>query len=356
MKWALLMTVLYLAIAPCAAFAQEPGPPGEQPEPAEAKVNDAAPVQEFNGEAILEMETENPTVGDTVTYMLTVRLDAGWGLEVPGNLNFAQGFRPKKDEVSIRSKGLEDGTTEVQLRIPFVIVRIGRLKLPERTFDAKGPAGEAGLVRAGKVVVTTGSMFASENEPEPGTPIGPLPVVERNWVLIWALAILAVFLVAVLVTLFVVSRLRTGKTRPGPPPVPAHIQALGRLDELVRLELEMKGEFTRFYTELSAVLREYLGGRFEFDSMDMTTTELTDRMQRVKLEHFLFEKLTYVLADFDLVKFAKVVPSQTQAGEDLGRVRELVMTTMPRDNPPPSDTGPAKPETAVSATVEEGES
>jgi len=298
---------------------------------------------EFEGAATLEMDSENPCVGDTVSYHLKVLLEPGWDLQAPANLNFSEGFRPVRESVVLKRTAVKGGV-QFDLVVPFIVVRIGRLKFAERKFDAAGPGGETGRVRAGKIVVTTGSMFASENEPEPGSPLGPLPVVERNWMLIWVLIILLVVAMAVLVTLVAMTRLKPAGERPGPPPLPPHVTAFRKLDSLAELGLEKKGLFARFYTTLSMILREYVGGRWEFDSMDMTTTELNEKMRSVKLEHFVYEKLTYLFADFDLVKFAKVVPTPDQASADLERVREFVIATMVR---PPRPAGPPDGKPAV---------
>jgi len=286
------------------------------------------------------MDGENPLAGDTVYYHLKVTLPEGWELEVPANLNFSRGFRPLKEEVTLRRKATSEGS-EFDLRVPFVVVRIGRLKLAERVFAADGPAGEVGEVRAGRIVVVTGSHFASENEPARSDAEAPVPLVETNWLLVWVLVILTVVAAAVGITLLVLRNTRHRKPRPSPPPVPPHILALGALDELAALGLEKEGEFPRFYTRLSEILREYLGGRWEFDSMDLTTTELLATMEGVKLEHRLFQRLVLVLEDFDLVKFAKRLPSQTQAGEDLTAVRDFVTGTTAELSGTPASDSPA---------------
>jgi hypothetical protein len=301
----------------------------------------AAAPPPLAGEAFLVMDEEHPTVGQTVEYHLKVALEPGWELRIPEEVQFHQALRAQRERISIK-KSAGAGKQEWELSIPFTLVRLGRIKLAERSFEAVGPAGELATVKAGKLVLTTGSLFATENEPLPGTPLPPLPVIERNWLLIWTLAILGTICVAVVATLLAASRFRRRKPRPGPPPIPAHVAAFQALDELARQELEKKGEFTRFYTLLSLIFRGYLGGRFGFDSMDMTTTEIVARMKRVKLEHFQLEELVHLLEDFDLVKFAKMIPTQTQAAEDLARVRKFVAETRPAEALAASPAGPAQ--------------
>ncbi len=288
----------------------------------------AKEVPFVEGVATLEMPSESPRAGETITYRLQVTLDAGFELKVPENLKFADGLEPLRDGVTLKRKEVA-GKTEFDLAIPFVLMRLGRIKLGERTFEATGPSGTLLQVKTGKLKVLTGTWFPNDNDPQPGSPVGPLPLIERNWVLIWSLIVLGIVGLAVAVTFLVSSRLRKRVAKPGPPPRPADELALEKLQALVARDLPRVGELNLFYTELSQILREYLGGRWGFDSMDLTTTELLKRMERVRLENFLLEKLGYLLSDFDLVKFAKVVPTSSRAAEDLERVRNLVLATRP---------------------------
>ena len=53
-----------------------------------------------------------------------------------------------------------------------------------------------------------------------------------------------------------------------------------RLDRLGTI-LAQGGDLRPFYFELSEAIRDYLGGRFGFDSLEMTTEELVAAMRRV---------------------------------------------------------------------------
>ena len=277
-------------------------------------------------DAFLAMDQEHPAVGEVVEYHVRTVLPEGWELQVPDDLRFAEGFRTRKGEVVLRRQPA-DGGSQQELVIPLTVVRLGRLKIDERDFVAATADGEEVTLRAGRVSVVTGSLFPTESEPQPTGALEPLPVHQKNWLLVWSVVVLGAVALAVLVTVVLMSRARRRRPEPAAPPRPAHEIARERLQILVRKELVEKGLFEPFYTELSEILREYLGGRWEFDSLDMTTSELVDAMAARKLEHDIFRDVGAALSDFDLVKFAKVVPSATTADEDLGRVAELVEKT-----------------------------
>ena len=305
--------------------------------PPEAASPPPLPAVEFVGDASMEMDSEAPLVGDRIAYVLKVQLPAGWALEAPEELHFVTALRPQRDEVVVRRTENAEGA-HVELVVPFVLVRTGRVKIPPRAFDATGPGGEVGVVRAGRITFHTGSYFANESDPQPADPFGTLPVVERNWLLIWVLVGLAVVALAVGTTVLVLNRLRPQVEPPGPPPRPAHEVALEELKKLAQSGLDKAGEFTIYYTELSSILRNYLGARWGFDSMDMTSTELCQRLGAVAIAHEHYQEVALLLDELDLVKFAKVIPSQTRAEADFSRVESLVLATMERAPVPPTTT------------------
>src|SRR5207344_365552 len=84
-----------------------------------------------------------------------------------------------------------------------------------------------------------------------------------------------------LITFFVVRKLRARRgDRPGPPPRPAHEIALERLDRLGAYGFLEDADNRPFYFAVSEVIRDYLGARYGFDSLEMTTDELVDHLRK----------------------------------------------------------------------------
>lgn len=288
-------------------------------------------------DARLEMSTENPAVGDTIEYRVTVTVTAGWELVVPDSFDFSEGLAPVKEEIRVLKRRLPD-SEEQELVVPLVVMRLGRLRIKEKTLVIQGPEGASESITAGRIFVTVGTHFPTESNPQPGAPLCPVPLMERNWLLIWGAGIFAVVALTILLTLLLV-RLRPRKAAPAPRPRPAHEVALERLTGLKRKSLDEMEEFEPLYTELSEILRQYLGLRWTFDSLDMTTTELLAAMSRVQLEHFMFQQLESAMMDLDLVKFARVPSAPQKARADIDRVEKLVVATQQTGLPAKSDRG-----------------
>ncbi len=91
-----------------------------------------------------------------------------------------------------------------------------------------------------------------------------------------------------------------------PPPIPPHITAFKALETLRGEQLWQEGEYKRYYSALTDILRAYISGRFGVAALEMTSDEIMDSVrgleevpQRCELE------LQELLRDADLVKFAK---------------------------------------------------
>ena len=138
-------------------------------------------------------------------------------------------------------------------------------------------------------------------------------------------------LIGALITWLVVRRLR-GRVllRPGPPPRPAHEVALEKLDRLGTYGFLENADNRPFYFAVSEVIREYLGARFGFDSLELTTDELMAQLRRSASREVLLGEVEGWLAGCDLVKFAKISPSAAEARGTLETAILIVSSTRPR--------------------------
>ncbi|MBN1867525.1 hypothetical protein JW916_09560 [Candidatus Sumerlaeota bacterium] len=106
-------------------------------------------------------------------------------------------------------------------------------------------------------------------------------------------------------------------------------------------EIEASGMMDRepakvFYSRLSEILRRYLGRRYAFDALEMTSSELLTQVDRLGWREELRRVLMTDTAEADSVKFARYDPARPRRIGAIGRVREIVETTRP---PSPSNAG-----------------
>lgn len=95
---------------------------------------------------------------------------------------------------------------------------------------------------------------------------------------------------------------------PYDPKIPADILALEALRKLKSEKLWQEGEFKKYYTQLTDILRIYILRVFEIDALDMTSSEILENIKLKNLSEELYSKLKFILTNADLVKFAKEKP------------------------------------------------
>lgn len=100
--------------------------------------------------------------------------------------------------------------------------------------------------------------------------------------------------------------------------------ALSRLMELEKLENK---DEKKFYFHLTAIVREYMKGRFSVDATEMTTEELLPVIPSIPIEKELSSALRNLLISTDPVKFADVSVTEDKMKDDMLFVREFVAVT-----------------------------
>ena len=85
---------------------------------------------------------------------------------------------------------------------------------------------------------------------------------------------------------------------------PADEVALEKLDEITAQKIWKDGKVKEYQTELTDVVREYIGRRFDVHSTEKTSDETLQEMKS-KVDKDLYTRLKSMLQLADLVKFAK---------------------------------------------------
>ena len=96
--------------------------------------------------------------------------------------------------------------------------------------------------------------------------------------------------------------------------IPAHEIAFKRLAELKVKDFPGKGQWEKFYVELSDIVRRYIEARFAVHAPQMSSEEfLIFARERDELNRSQKELLREFLLSCDLVKFARYAPVMQEA-------------------------------------------
>lgn len=129
------------------------------------------------------------------------------------------------------------------------------------------------------------------------------------------------------------------------PKLPPHQQALQEIERIKADKTLRTADPKAYYTELTDVLRTYMEERFSFNAMEMTSSEIIDKLMEIK-DRESVKDLMFLFQTADLVKFAKHSPLMNENDMNLVNAVDFINNT--KVEPDPN----AKPE-PTEITVEE---
>jgi len=261
-------------------------------------------------------------VGDAITLVVTAISRRLVPVNLPGALDLgAFSVLDHKDS----EQELGDGRVRHEFTITIAAYEPGDKEIPAVEVTYLGKSGDVRTARTAALPVKITSVIANEPEPALKDATGPVAVLEENRTLIYGGAGLLAAALGALVTWLVVRRLRARViVRPGPPARPAHEIALEKLDRLGQYGFLENADNRPFYFAVSEVIREYLGARFGFDSLELTTDELVDELRRSAGRELILGEIQGWLAACDLVKFAGERASVEECVRSLDIARQTI--------------------------------
>ena len=278
------------------------------------------------------VEPEQPTIGQRFRYVLEVSAPAGTDVAVTQPGEHLGDF----DVVDFGADppAERDGRTVTPHWWRLVAWSPGEHTIESPPVHVRQPGGSLADVPGATTRVVVASVLGDADEKTDIRDIkGPEPVPPdlRLWYALGALVVL-LGLVGLLVR-----RLRARRRPPviAVPPRPAHEIAAEALRALRARRLPELGEFKEFYSALSGIVRRYLEDRFVVRAPEMTTEEFLEATARSSvLEPGQRQLLGDFLAESDLVKFARHVPTLADSDRVLGAAERFVDETAVREQLP----------------------
>lgn len=121
--------------------------------------------------------------------------------------------------------------------------------------------------------------------------------------------------------------------------IPPYEVAMRRLGKLKSRRLAESGNEKEYYTELTDILRQYLGGRFGIFALEMSSTQILEDMSNNKLTKDYTSLIRPLLETADFVKFAKVRPTPDENVRSFSIVETFVNETKPVEEEPEEEKG-----------------
>jgi len=305
----------------------------------------------IRGEALIDVtasvDKQSAYIGDLIEYSIAITYDSTIQLTPPAAGANLGGFEVKDYDFGNEEK-LKDGRRRQVITFKLRTFTTGDYVIPPLPIEYTTADSTVKYISADPIKITIKSMLAEGEsvdslQPRPLKAQASLAGSSRTLLLIIAGA--AILIAAVLGGYFW-RRRRKAEPAPYVDPRPPWEIAYTDLTVLKNKNLPEEGEVKKYYFELSEIMKRYLGLKFEFAAIDMTTAEIDDYLQDRSLDEDILESLISFFDHADLVKFAKYVPPEDRPEADWNTAYELVTKTRDIIISPPVT---AKPETVMVA-------
>ena len=150
---------------------------------------------------------------------------------------------------------------------------------------------------------------------------------EESLPFFWLYIVAAVVLAAALIAWWFLRRRAPRSVRDLLKLTPAQ-RALHELQQLASSGLLESGKHREYYTSLADILRRYLGLRYHIFALEMTSSELRNRMERIwERSVELHDDLGKLLHECDLVKFAQFTPEAERGPVHIDEAARVIEST-----------------------------
>ncbi|MGP0564976.1 MULTISPECIES: hypothetical protein [unclassified Nitrospina] len=300
--------------------------------------------------ATAQIEPQRATIGDTVTYTLTVTHPPEFQIKPPNPFQHFEKFEFLDQGAKTRQQ--PGGRVADEFVFKFRAMEVGYYNIPEIPVHFTGPPLAdpsqmgPGEIQAPGAVVEVRSVLFKDGDPKDIRDIKPIVGAGPPWrrYALYALAGLVglMFLYFIGRKIFVkkVPRERKPQSVIREP----HEIALDELDTLNRKQWIEQERFREHQFELSEIFRRYLGALYSVPALDWTTEEIVQNLLFRK--HFpqeLAQRALGILHRTDWVKFANVESDASTCLENIQAVRQFIEDTKPRRDLGSSQKSPAAP-------------
>ena len=294
-------------------------------------------------------------VGDRLTLTVSAVAKAGIAVMLPAKLDTGKLEILDRNDSDKAGRDLGDGRRSHRFVLGVAAYETGEIEVPALEVTYLLPSGQVRSVETEPLTVNVRPLVAADEahpEPQPERPPRSAWVEDQRVIraLKWGGIGLGGAIALLTAALLIRRAWRRRRVSAG---VVAAVNVPRRAPDAVAIEkltaLRAAGNFAvdgyrPFYFALTEVVREYLGARYGFDALEMTTTEVLDELKK-RAEHLVTEgaEVPRFFADCDPVKFAKAGSTDAAALSALDAAQAIVLSTAaPLEEVAKSISGPVR--------------
>ena len=270
----------------------------------------------------LTTESETVTVGDVLTFRLSVTHPADYHVVFP-DVSAQWGEFEVRKTTHLPTEIGDDGTLLSTVLIEAVLFQPGVHSTPALSVAVRRPDGSVVNRPARPIEIEVTSVLASgANELKDIRPQAEVPFPTTwPWMLGGATGLATLILFAV----YLLRRRSMSQTILEPQLTLSPLEtALQELDQIDRQNLPGQGRYLEHYSLVARCLRGYLFGQFRIPAPELTTEQAISVLDRRPVSPNDVRDLGEVLAEADLVKFARLSPQLSEARAAIVTARRVV--------------------------------
>ncbi|MBR1400639.1 MAG: hypothetical protein IJ562_03495 [Prevotella sp.] len=306
----------------------------------------------FRGNAQVQVESKIDSIeiliGEQTNLTLSVAMKKGQSLQMP-EFTPSQYITPGVEVLASNPADtavLDDHTVRVNKVYTLTSFDENLYYLPEMTVKVDGKEYKSKSL-ALKVITMPVDTLHPENF-FPPKDVQDNPFLWSEWSGIFWLSVLVVLLFCVAFYLHL--RLKQNK------PIIAHVRivkkvlphqkAMSEIEKIKEERMVSSEDQKAYYTRLTDTLRKYIEERFGFNAMEMTSSEIIERLQQAD-DRRMIEELRELFTTADLVKFAKYSTLINENDANLVNAIEFINTTKMENMPTTERVEPQLTETEM---------
>ncbi len=285
----------------------------------------------------VSIDRSEAAIGDRLNLTISATSLEGVVVTLPNAIELGKFEVLSRDEGDKTGIDVGNGRRARRFVLGIASYEIGTHAIPEIRLSYINPKGEVRSVDTEPLIVTITGLIGGNEKPETQAMRAPHSTMVEDRRAVEAMRYGGIALAALLVLLLLraivrrVLRRRRAAAEVGPPPRPADEVAMERLQALRARGNFSLDSYRPYYFELAEILRAYLGARFEFYSLELTSAELLDVLAARAPELGAKDGgLARFFEEADLVKFAKFGSDDAAAERAFGFVQATVLSTAKR--------------------------
>lgn len=271
--------------------------------------------------ATITPNQEAVTVGDPILLTVSVTHPAGSTVLFPE-------LEPNWGDLVVRSQSAPqtadqgNGTAVTTQQIDVRLFALGAFNTPELPITIADSSGALSQTSAAPIPLTVQSVLVEgDSELRDIKPQAALPVPA-----IWPFIVLGTVAAAAIAALLIWQRRRQPAILDNRLPYEKALDALTHLD---KQKYPANGRYKEQYAAVSDILRSYVETSRHIPLTDRTSAEMLPLLRQSNLHAADVQTLLLILEDADLVKFAKVQPSQHEAERLTNDARQFIQNSKP---------------------------